>query len=101
MLSQQIALFYFADSWLIEDDGEIKKRYKNSKKEFWQALRTLSSHKGNTEIINNKLKVVKILFKYETKGFKLNKVFVDDFFDITNELQEKMDVITKLYEAIE
>ncbi len=101
MLSQKIALYYIADSWNFENNDFIKKQYKNSKDEFWRSLRTISSYKDNTDIIKNKIKVVKVLFRYETKGFKLNKVFINDVFQITNELQNKMNIITKMYEDLE
>ncbi|MCF6366738.1 MAG: type IV pili methyl-accepting chemotaxis transducer N-terminal domain-containing protein [Bacteroidales bacterium] len=98
MLSQKIALFYIANTWGLDKEKYIKEEYNKSKDEFWKALRTLSSYNKNTEIIRNKLKVVKTLFRFETKGFELNKVYTTEIFDITNELQEKMNIITKMYE---
>ncbi len=100
MLSQRIALFYFADSWAFEDKKLIKKEYNTAKNEFWKSLKIISSYKDNNDIIKNKIKVVKILFRYETKGFKLNKVYITEIYQITNELQEKMDIITKMYEKL-
>lgn len=100
MLSQRIALFYFADSWAFEDKKLIKKEYNAAKEEFWKSLKIISSYKDNNDIIKNKIKVIKVLFRYETKGFKLNKVFVTEMYQITNELQEKMDIITKMYEKL-
>ncbi len=101
MLSQRIALYYFAHAWNIREHG-VEERFGETKKRFGSGLSTLvDSDKTSPEILK-RLKKVRAYWNYSKAGFERLDEGVYVPFAIsttTDSMLRKMEAITGMYEA--
>ena len=103
MLSQRIAMYYFAHAMGFRSD-EFVSAFEKAKSEFHYGLETLQGFNKNTPEIASALNKVNAQWELSQTGFKLlnNSQYVPHVISVTTSgMLKRMDRITKMYEQLD
>ncbi|MCG8313052.1 MAG: type IV pili methyl-accepting chemotaxis transducer N-terminal domain-containing protein [Pseudomonadales bacterium] len=103
MLSQRIAMYYFAHAMGYRSEQFIS-AFEKAKQEFHSGLKTLQGFNKNTPEIANALNKVNAQWELSQTGFKLlnNSQYVPHVITVTTSgMLKRMDHITKMYEKLD
>jgi hypothetical protein len=107
MLSQRIAMLYFANYWGFPDNDiirvDIPAIYSSSVNLYGKSLRKLQKSPKNSSEISGRLDKVAAIWemsKFNDKNLAKEKLDPKAMYILTLEILEEMDQITAMYEAL-
>ena len=103
MLSQRIALYYFAHAWGFRSE-EVVREFEKAKQEYTAGLNTLVGFNRNSIEIRQNLKKVEAQWQFSETGFRQLETgnYVPHVIAVTTTgMLKRMDKITGLYEKLD